>query len=375
MDLKDFTERGFSSDGQTVVFVDLLLQQAVSEGASDIHVEPLGKGARVRFRLDGLLREVCLLSRQAYERVVSRIKVLSGMDITERRVPQDGHWENQILGHRVDFRSSSMPVLQGEKLVVRVLDKQNAFLGLDELGFSVQNLARYRRLVGAPYGMVLVTGPTGSGKTTTLYATLVELNSPERNIITIEDPPEYQLPGINQVPVNPRQGLNFANGLRSMLRQDPDVIMVGEIRDEETARIAVQAALTGHLVLSTLHTNDAVLSVTRLLDMHIEPYLLSACLRGVVAQRLVRSVCAACGGAGCDRCFGSGLVGRLAVQEVLDVSDKLSALISRSCSESELRCAALADGFVSMLDDGKSKVLAGRTTLAEVLRVTGVEEL
>lgn len=385
--------------GQSVVFVDDLLSVAVLRRASDIHIEPLKDKSRIRLRIDGMLQPLCGLAKNDHDAVISRIKVINGMDIIEKRVPQDGHMEKEIDGKLVDLRVSTMPTVHGEKMVIRILDKTNAFLDVYRLSFSDANLSAYKNLFASPHGIVLVTGPTGSGKSTTLYATLNELNKPETNIITIEDPVEYQLPGVNQMTLNAKAGLHFANGLRSIVRQDPDIIMVGEIRDEETAHIAVQAALTGHLVLSTLHTNNAVGAITRLLDMGIEPYLLASCLRGVVAQRLVRRVCPQCveqyeagpaelaclhlpvgethylaNAAGCVDCFGSGYNGRLAIQEVLTVDDTMRNLISQRASEKDLLAYAKTKGFRTIYEDGVDKVLAGVTTLSELLKAAGAEQ-
>jgi len=382
--------------GQSVGFVEDLLSAAVLRRASDVHIEPLKDRSRIRLRIDGMLQLLCELDRSDHDGVISRIKVINGMDITEKRLPQDGHMEKEMDGKLVDLRVSTMPVTYGEKMVIRILDKSNACLDLDRLSFTGDNLAAYRNLFASPHGIVLVTGPTGSGKSTTLYATINELNRPQTNIITIEDPVEYQIPGVNQVTLNAKAGLHFANGLRSIVRQDPDIIMVGEIRDEETARIAVQAALTGHLVLSTLHTNDAVGAITRLLDMGIESYLLASCLRGVVAQRLVRKVCRQCGeeyaagaaelaclrlpagenrrlvkNAGCADCFGTGYNGRLTIQEVLTVDDEMRNMISQGSSEKDLLAHARNKGFRSLYEDGVDKVLAGVTTLSELHRAVG----
>lgn len=384
--------------GQSVGFVDDLLEVAVSRRASDIHIEPFRDKSRIRLRVDGLLQPLCDLAKEDHDAVVSRIKVIDGMDITEKRLPQDGHAEKDVGGRMIDLRVSSMPTIYGEKMVIRILDKTNAFLGLDLLSFSASNLVAYRNLFSCPHGMVLVTGPTGSGKSTTLYATLSELNKPETNIITIEDPVEYQLSGVNQMALNAKAGLYFANGLRSIVRQDPDIIMVGEIRDEETAHIAVQAALTGHLVFSTLHTNSAAGAITRLLDMGIEPYLVASCLRGVVAQRLVRRVCPEChekyeagvaelaclhlpvdeshylvSTSGCVECFGTGYVGRLPIQEVLTVDENMRNLIVQGATEKELLTYARSKGFRSLYEDGVDKVLSGVTTLSELLKAVGTE--
>lgn len=362
-----------NSEGQSVDFVDDLLKMAVSRRASDIHIEPMQDKTRIRLRVDGMLQVLCDLPKSHQDGVVSRIKVLGEMDITEKRLPQDGHLEKAIENRLIDLRISTMPTVHGEKVVVRILDKTTTFSSLDKLTFTDENLTAYRNLFRSPHGIVLVTGPTGSGKSTTLYATLNELNKPETNIITIEDPVEYQLEGVNQIALNTKAGLTFANGLRAIVRQDPDIIMVGEIRDEETARIAVQAALTGHLVLSTLHTNSAVGAITRLLDMGIEPYLLASCLRGVVAQRLVRRVCPKCGACGCEDCFGTGYNGRLAVQEVMTVNEEIRHLITGRAAEKDILTAAEGNGFVSLYDDGMKKVLAGATTLTELLRISEVD--
>ena len=362
-----------NTEGQSVDFVEDLLKMAVSRRASDIHIEPMQDKTRIRLRVDGMLQVLCDLPKSDQDGVVSRIKVLGEMDITEKRLPQDGHLEKAIENRLIDLRISTMPTVHGEKVVVRILDKTTTFSSLDKLTFTDENLTAYRNLFRSPHGIVLVTGPTGSGKSTTLYATLNELNKPETNIITIEDPVEYQLEGVNQIALNTKAGLTFANGLRAIVRQDPDIIMVGEIRDEETARIAVQAALTGHLVLSTLHTNSAVGAITRLLDMGIEPYLLASCLRGVVAQRLVRRVCHKCGACGCGDCFGTGYNGRLAVQEVMTVNEEIRHLITNRAAEKDILVAAERNGFVPLYDDGVKKVLAGATTLTELLRISEVD--
>lgn len=362
-----------NTEGQSVDFVEDLLKMAVSRRASDIHIEPMQDKTRIRLRVDGMLQVLCDLPKSDQDGVVSRIKVLGEMDITEKRLPQDGHLEKAIENRLIDLRISTMPTVHGEKVVVRILDKTTTFSSLDKLTFTDENLTAYRNLFRSPHGIVLVTGPTGSGKSTTLYATLNELNKPETNIITIEDPVEYQLEGVNQIALNTKAGLTFANGLRAIVRQDPDIIMVGEIRDEETARIAVQAALTGHLVLSTLHTNSAVGAITRLLDMGIEPYLLASCLRGVVAQRLVRRVCPKCGACGCEDCFGTGYNGRLAVQEVMTVNEEIRHLITNRAGENDILAAAERNGFVPLYDDGVKKVLAGATILTELLRISEVD--
>ncbi|MDI3522481.1 MAG: type pilus assembly protein PilB [Bacillota bacterium] len=374
--------------------VDSLFAQAVEARASDIHIEPLDEDLRVRFRIDGVLQPVINLNSGVLGPLISRIKVMAGMDIAERRAPQDGRIELKQGGHEIDVRVSTLPTIRGEKVVLRLLDKTTRIMSLSALGFAAQALTGFRQLIARPYGMVLVTGPTGCGKTTTLYAALRTLNTPQQNIITIEDPVEYQIPGINQVQVNPKAGIDFATGLRAILRQDPNIIMVGEIRDSETADVAIRSALTGHLVLSTLHTNDAAGTITRLLDMGVEPYLVASALAGVVAQRLVRCVCPRCEeeylpepeewtllelgpdrppeplkrGRGCPACRYTGYWGRTAIQESMVVTPALRRLILAKASAEEIRAAALQEGMIPLLQDGVAKVLAGRTTIAEVIR-------
>lgn len=364
-----------------------LVEQAVAAGASDLHLEPMRDVVRVRIRVDGLLRELVRLPLAAHSTLVTQLKVAANMDIAEKRVPQDGRIALELDGRNIDLRLSTLPTTLGEKIAIRLLAQQE-LLQLEELGFTQANLACYRRLFTQPNGLILLTGPTGSGKTSTLYATLAELDAATRNIITLEDPVEYSLPGINQVAVNRRSGMTFAKGLRAIVRQDPDVIMLGEIRDEETAGIAVQAALTGHLVLSTLHTNSAAGAVYRLLDMGIAPYLLAAALRGVVAQRLVRRLCPACrrqrtataersflGAAtvweqqGCEQCQAAGYRGRVAVQEVLPLTARLQQLVLRRALVEELEQAARAEGLRSLAEDAAAKALDGLTTVQELWRV------
>lgn len=383
----------FSGEVQAVKFVNNLLELAVQEKASDVHIEPLEQFTRVRLRIDGILRNFGEVPRSNHNSIVSRIKILSSLDIAEKRLPQDGRVEVQIDERRIDLRVSTLPVIDGEKIVIRLLDKTQHLLDLDNLDLNEDNLKSYRKIINANHGMVLITGPTGSGKSTTLYATLQQLNTVDKNIITIEDPIEYKIAGVNQLAVSQKIGLTFAKGLRSIVRQDPNIIMVGEIRDEETARIAVQAALTGHLVFSTLHTNSAVGAITRLLDIGIEPYLLAAALRGVVAQRLVRRICLHCRrqysasaielnilgrkpeeninlyeGTGCEFCNGTGYTGRLAVQEVLDITPALQNLIAKGSVEESILEVAKAGGFRSLAWDCQEKILAGHTTVAEMLR-------
>ena len=372
---------------------DGIIAQAVKCGASDIHIEPEEDGARVRLRTDGVLYEAAQLTKPVMQAVVSRIKVLAGMDIAEKRLPQDGSIKLELDGRSVDLRISTLPTILGEKAVIRILDRERFELKLDELDFTPQNLELYRSLYSGGNGIVLLTGPTGSGKTTTLYATLTELNSDERNIVTVEDPVEYRIAGINQVAVNEKAGLTFASGLRSILRQDPDIMMIGEIRDLDTAQTAIHAALTGHLVLSTLHTNNAAGAVVRLIDMGIEPFLVASALRGVVAQRLVRRICPHCKtayaasveekaylnvdagaeltlykGAGCEHCRGTGYLGRKALQEVMPVLPELKKFILKETQESVLFDEARKFGAVSMREDGVRKVLNGLTTVSELLR-------
>lgn len=365
-----------------------LVEQAVAAGASDLHLETMRDAVRVRIRVDGLLRELVRLPLAAHSTLVTQLKVAANMDIAEKRVPQDGRIALELDGRSVDLRLSTLPTTLGEKIAIRLLAQQE-LLQLEELGFTQANLACYRRLFTQPNGLILLTGPTGSGKTSTLYATLAELDAATRNIITLEDPVEYSLPGINQVAVNRRSGMTFAKGLRAIVRQDPDVIMLGEIRDEETAGIAVQASLTGHLVLSTLHTNSAAGAVYRLLDMGIAPYLLAAALRGVVAQRLVRRLCPACrrqrtataaersflGVAtvweqqGCEHCQAAGYRGRVAVQEVLPLTTSLQQLVLQRAPVEELEQAARAEDLRSLAEDAAAKALDGLTTVQELWRV------
>ena len=357
-----------SGEVQAVKFVNELLELAVKKNASDIHIEPLEEVTRVRLRIDGLLCTAVEVLRSNHSAIVSRIKIICGMDIAEKRLPQDGRVEVEVGGSKVDLRVSTLPVINGEKVVIRILEKSQNLLELEALNFSESNLKIYKQLIRSPHGIILLTGPTGSGKSTTLYATLQELNDETKNIITIEDPVERTIQGVNQIAVNNKAGLNFATGLRSIVRQDPNIIMVGEIRDGETAKIAVQSALTGHLVFSTLHTNNAIGAVTRLLDIGIEPFLLAAALRGVVAQRLVRTICHYCE-SGCEHCNHTGYKGRMAVQEVLQITPKLQKLITQGAEESVLLEAARESGFTTLQEDCLAKVQAGQTTLEEYYRV------
>ena len=387
--------RESADDGPVIKLVNSIIAQAVEEAASDIHFEPEGRDMRVRFRVDGVLRETTNIPRRMVPGVISRAKIMADLDIAEKRVPQDGRVSLTVDGHSIDTRVVTMPRVDGEGLVMRILDKSAALIGLDQLGMSVQSAELFQGGFRRAYGAVLATGPTGSGKSTTLYAALNEINEPERNIITIEDPVEYQLAGINQLQVNLKAGLTFAGGLRAMLRADPDVIMVGEIRDGETAKIAVESALTGHLVLSTLHTNDAPSAITRLTEMGIEPFLTASAVCTVVAQRLVRQLCTYCKRrtmlsvsslekagfnvafdleayepVGCGRCSGSGYKGRTGLYEVMAISDEIRDLTVERTSADDIRKVAVAQGMRPLRVDGFEKVKNGITSIAEVARVT-----
>ncbi|HLS55542.1 MAG TPA: type II secretion system ATPase GspE [Zeimonas sp.] len=367
-------------DAPIIRMINALLTQASRDGASDIHIEPFESSSLVRFRIDGTLRDVVRPRRELHAALISRIKIMAQLDIAEKRLPQDGRITLRIGGRPMDVRVSTLPTGHGERAVLRLLDKEAGRLDLAKLGMSPGTLSAFDRLVHQPHGIVLVTGPTGSGKTTTLYAALGRLDSSTTNILTVEDPIEYDLEGIGQTQVNARIDMTFAKALRSILRQDPDVVMIGEIRDLETAQIAVQASLTGHLVLATLHTNDAVSAVTRLIDMGIEPFLLSSSLLGVVAQRLVRRLCLQCRqpdpvtrgwrAVGCLACNRTGFQGRTGIYELFTVDDEVRALIHRNAPESEIRATALRGGMTSMRDDGSRWVEAGVTSADEVVRVT-----
>ncbi len=392
----EFREVGGSSDsdeGPVVRLVNAVLGTALREGASDVHLEACETGMRVRLRVDGLLAETATHPLSMLASVVSRIKVLSEMDISERRVPQDGRFKTTVDGKELDLRVSTCPTIHGESVVIRLLRKDSLVLGLEQLGLSARDLAATSGMVSRPHGMLFVTGPTGSGKTTTLYSCLNAIVSPERNILTLEDPVEYRLPYVRQTQVDPDSGLTFARGLRSFLRQDPDVIMLGEVRDAETAEIAVRSALTGHLVLSTLHTNDAPSAVARLLDMEVDPFLISSSVLGVVAQRLLRGLCKECRrpqspekllvvppgyetasffeAVGCSACKNSGYRGRIAVFEVLVMDDELRALTTQRAPFEALGAAARRRGMTSLRDDALEKASRGLTSLQEVSRVTG----
>ena len=381
-----------------VKLVNYLLYNAVKENASDIHIEPDDKKLRVRYRVDGKLYEKLRPPHQMHPAIVSRIKIMAELDIAQRRLPQDGGIHVLVEGRPIDLRVSVMPANFGEKVVIRVLDPQKVFYNLESLGFTYENLQRFREIIQAPNGIVLVTGPTGSGKNTTLYAALSELNTEEVNICTVEDPVECNISGINQFQVSSSAGFEFSTALRSLLRQDPDIVMVGEVRDEATANIAVQAALTGHLVLSTLHTNDAPGAVTRLVDLKVAPYLVSASLIGVLAQRLVRKICSNCKteyepaagikravekvagevgkfhrGVGCKKCRNTGYVGRIAVHELFVPDDEIAEMINDHISTKKLRAKALEKGMVPLQADGIEKVKAGIVSIEEILRTTQAE--
>ncbi|NQU27827.1 MAG: type II/IV secretion system protein [Candidatus Marinimicrobia bacterium] len=388
--------RSEASDAPAVVFVNSLLVQAIQERASDIHIEPQETELRIRLRIDGILKELQAASKKLQGGVVARIKILSSMDIAEQRIPQDGRIKFKIMGRSVDVRVSTVPGIYGEKIVMRILDKGSTSLNINDLGIKPDQLDRLKEIANAAHGMILVTGPTGSGKTTTLYSILNYVNSPSLNIVTAEDPVEYRLPGITQIQMKPKVGLTFASTLRSFLRQDPDIIMVGEMRDLETAEIGVKAALTGHLVLSTLHTNDAISTITRLVNMGVDRYLITSSVSLIVSQRLVRRLCLNCKtsyepsksltnsfarleidltdneyytGKGCKQCSGSGYWGRAAIHEFLFITEELKELIVTNGTEKEMREVAEKSGMVSLLNSGHQKAVRGITSLEEVLRV------
>jgi general secretion pathway protein E len=387
--------RDLASEAPVVRLVNLLLEEAVKAEASDIHIEPFEETLRVRYRIDGLLYDQESPPRRLQAALGSRVKLMAEMNIAERRLPQDGRIRLTLGARRVDIRVSTIPTIHGESIVMRLLDRSSVFVPFDRLGFHPATAQAFARLIRRPHGILLVTGPTGSGKTTTLYAGLDKINLPDKKIITVEDPVEYQLEGVNQIPVRAKIGLSFATGLRHIVRQDPDVIMVGEIRDLETAEIAIQAALTGHLVLSTLHTNDAPSAVTRLQDMGAEPYLVSSVLDGVLAQRLVRRICPHCTvtdhphpadllaigveeppavqiyrGTGCVACRGTGYRGRTGIYELFTLDEQLRSLVMTKAPTGDLRRYAMAKGMVTLREDGWAKVCAGITTVEEILRVT-----
>jgi type IV pilus assembly protein PilB len=362
--------QGIAEEPPVIKLVNMMVIEAVRQGASDIHIEPEEETLKIRFRIDGLLHERTGPPKYLQSAVISRIKVMADLDISERRAPQDGRIQMKMEGRDIDIRVSCIPTIYGENVVLRLLDRSQVILELKQLGFLPFILPKYEKLIRCPHGIILVCGPTGSGKTTTLYASLNVINSEDVNIITIEDPIEYHLAGIRQMQVNPKVGLRFADALSSILRQDPDVIMVGEIRDIETARAAVQAALTGHLVFSTLHTNDAPSAVTRLLDMGVEPFLISSSVIGVLSQRLVRTICAECKGKGCKGCLQTGYRGRIGIYELMIPSEKIRGLITAKASADEIRKTAVEAGMQLLREDGQKKVANGITTEQEVMRVT-----
>lgn len=389
--------RDVASEAPIVKLVNGVISQGVEDGASDLHFEPQEKELVVRFRIDGVLHEIMSVPKRMQAGVLSRIKVMADIDIAERRIPQDGRIGLTVGGKPIDIRVASMPTVYGEKIVMRLLDKSSIMLNLTDLGFSERALKRFERSFRKPYGAILVTGPTGSGKSTTLYATLNVLNSKEKNIITVEDPVEYRLAGINQTQMNAKAGLTFASGLRAILRSDPDIVMVGEIRDKETAQIAIEAALTGHLVLSTLHTNDAPGALTRLTEMGVEPFLTASAIECIMAQRLARKLCTNCKepyqptdealrqngfpqevmgqditlyrAAGCSRCNNTGYKGRLGIYEVMIVSEAIERLTVERKSADEISRVAQAEGMLSLREDGLDKVIKGVTSMEEIARV------
>jgi type II secretion system protein E len=391
-----------ASETLVIKLVNLMLHQAIQDRASDIHIEPFESHTRIRYRIDGVLHEASAPPKRLHPAIVSRVKILADLNIAERRLPQDGRIRMRFSGRQIDMRVSTVPTLFGEAVVIRLLDKSVGLMELEDLGMPPAALARFASVIQRPHGIILATGPTGSGKTTTLYAALSRIISPERKVITIEDPVEYQLPGANQINVRPNIGLTFASGLRHIVRQDPDIIMVGEIRDRETADIAIHAALTGHLVFSTLHTNDSAGALTRLLDMGIEPYLVASSVIAVLAQRLVRLICssckepitldaealaelgvepeqragfAACRGVGCERCRWTGYLGRSAIVELLTINEEVRSQVLMKASASQIKQRAVAAGMQTLLADARDKVRQGRTTVEEVLRACQRDEI
>lgn len=389
--------RDLASEAPIIRLVNRLIFNAVEQKASDIHFEPFENEFKARYRIDGVLHDVESPPHRLQAAIISRVKIMAKLDIAERRLPQDGRIKLRISDKEIDFRISTIPTLFGESLVMRILDRDTLILDLDKLGFPDDVLDQYTHLTMQPYGMILVTGPTGSGKTSTLYTTLAKINSPENKIITLEEPVEYQLSGVNQIQVNQKIGMSFASGLRSIVRQDPDIILVGEIRDRETAEIAIQSALTGHLLFSTLHTNDAAGAVTRLLDMGVESFLLSSTLLGVLAQRLVRVICPECkqqvqpeerllksmqigpeespeikffAGKGCEACRYTGFRGRTAIFEYLPINQRIRKEIINKSSAEKIKDVAVESGMLTLREDGWRKVKAGMTTIPEILKVT-----
>jgi len=389
--------KDLASEAPVIKMVNLIMQQAIETKASDIHIEPFEQSLKVRLRIDGVLQEIHAPPVKSTAAVISRIKIMAKLNIAERRLPQDGRIKVQMLGKELDLRVSTIPTMHGESVVIRLLDKENTVLDFAALGFSGKHLQQFNEVLAQPHGIILITGPTGSGKSTTLYAALKQLNTSARKIITVEDPVEYQMEGINQIEAKPQIGLTFASALRSIVRQDPDVIMIGEMRDLETAKIAVQSSLTGHLVLSTLHTNDAAGGIARLLDMGLEEYLLSSTVNGILAQRLVRKLCAACKQVGtltdtllqdahirrfvpegsiifkpvgCPACGGLGYRGRIAIIEFLLMTDPIRKLVMARAESGHIHKLAISEGMTTLYENGLEKVAQGITTLEEVMRVT-----
>ncbi|WP_103600713.1 GspE/PulE family protein [Campylobacter concisus] len=397
-ELSSSSSQGQSTESSGILkLIEIILKTSIQSRASDIHIEPTETNCIVRSRIDGMLSETFIFDKDIYPPMVSRMKLLSNMDIAERRRPQDGRFSAQILDKEYDFRISTLPILNGESIVLRILDKSKVIINIEDLGMHPDNFAKFKKSMKAPYGIILVTGPTGSGKTTTLYGTLNDIKSVKTKIITVEDPVEYQLNMIQQVHVNEKAGLTFISALRSILRQDPDIIMIGEIRDQETLRIAIQAALTGHLVFSTLHTNDAISALPRMVDMGIEPYLVSGALVCIEAQRLVRKLCPYCKqkvtlsqkaldeikkflpedyqfykSVGCQHCSQTGYLGREMISEILSISDHIASIVANNASKEELKKAAYDEGFIDMFHDGVIRAANGVTTIEEVYRVAKI---
>ena len=397
-ELSSSASQGQNTENSGILkLIEIILKTSIQSRASDIHIEPTETNCIVRSRIDGMLSETFIFDKDIYPPMVSRMKLLSNMDIAERRRPQDGRFSAQILDKEYDFRISTLPILNGESIVLRILDKSKVIINLEDLGMHPDNFAKFKKSMKAPYGIILVTGPTGSGKTTTLYGALNDIKSVKTKIITVEDPVEYQLNMIQQVHVNEKAGLTFVSALRSILRQDPDVIMIGEIRDQETLRIAIQAALTGHLVFSTLHTNDAISALPRMIDMGVEPYLVSGALVCIEAQRLVRKLCPHCKqkitlsqkafdevkkfvpenyqfykSVGCPQCSQTGYLGREMISEILPISDHIASMVANGASKDELKSVAYGEGFIDMFHDGVIRAANGITTLEEVYRVAKI---
>ncbi|SDK52619.1 type II secretion system ATPase GspE [Natronincola ferrireducens] len=393
--IEDLDEKTLNqiNNAPVVKLVNSIIRQAIKLTASDVHIEPGEKSLRIRFRIDGDLQEIMTLAKTSHSAIVTRIKIMGKMDIAEKRIPQDGRVETNVDGKDIDMRISVLPTVYGEKIVIRLLDRSGVVLSKSQLGFIDENLEVFDKIIQNPHGIILVTGPTGSGKTTTLYAVLKELNKIDKNIITVEDPVEYRLEGINQSQVNVKAGLTFANGLRAILRQDPDIVMIGEIRDAETAQIAVRAAITGHLVLSTLHTNDTASTVTRLVDMGIEPFLISSSVVGVIAQRLVKKICENCKisyegsynerklldlnhdpilykGTGCNFCNHTGYKGRTSIHEIMPINNAIKSLIDTRQTVEALKRKAVEQGMVTLRQNATNLVLKGVTTMDELIKVT-----